>query len=106
MDPSLKRIALAVRALIMKVDPDIVEHLMWGNPTYSKQRDVFWIYALSKQWINLGFFRGADLIEFDQRGLIEGTGSNMRHIKIRSIRDIDRSYLTKLLRKALLLDGA
>jgi len=105
MEPDLKPIALALRKHILSIDPMITERLKSGNPTYSKKGDVLWIYALSKQWINLGFFRGAELLEFDTEGRIEGTGKGMRHIKFKTVDDIDRLYLTRLIMKALALDG-
>lgn len=104
MEPHLREIALTLRALVRSVDPDMTEHLKWGNPTYSKSGDVFWIYALAKDWVNIGFFKGAELIEFDTRHLIQGTGKGIRHIKVHSEADIDRRYLSMLMRRALVLD--
>lgn len=45
-----------------------------------------------------GFFRGAELA--DPKGLLEGTGKFMRHVKLRPGRDVDAVALTKLIETA------
>jgi hypothetical protein len=34
-------------------------------------------------WVNLGFFKGAELT--DPAGLLEGTGAQLRHVKVRTL---------------------
>ena len=46
-------------------------------------------------WINVGFFRGAELP--DPHGLLEGTGKFMRHVKLRPEGEVDAAALWKLI---------
>ncbi len=52
-----------------------------------------------KQWINLGFYQAVALP--DPEGLLEGTGASMRHVKVRSMDDANRSAVRALIRGAL-----
>ena len=45
-------------------------------------------------YVNLGFFNGAALA--DPTGKIEGTGKSMRHVKIRSLEDLDADQVSRL----------
>lgn len=45
--------------------------------------------------VNVGFFGGADLP--DPKGLLEGSGRHMRHVKIRADRDVDAAALQALI---------
>jgi len=45
--------------------------------------------------VNLGFFYGAFLP--DEKGLLEGTGKRMRHVKLRPEKSIDEEALKQLL---------
>lgn len=44
--------------------------------------------------VNVGFFRGAELP--DPKGLLEGSGKFMRHVKLRPGDEVDAAALTKL----------
>jgi hypothetical protein len=59
-----------------------------------------WLLYISghKAHANLGFARGSSLP--DPEGLIEGTGKNLRHVKLRSVADVERSGLRGLLEAA------
>ena len=50
-------------------------------------------------WVNLGFYKGADLK--DPKNLLDGTGAKMRHVKIRSIEDANRPSIRALVKEAL-----
>jgi hypothetical protein len=54
-----------------------------------------------KDSANLGFMDGVDLP--DPRGLLKGTGKRLRHIKIKTVDDIDAEAFTALLRAAVAL---
>ncbi|MCI4671813.1 MAG: DUF1801 domain-containing protein [Bacteroidia bacterium] len=57
------------------------------------------VYILPyKKWMNLGFYQGAVLT--DQAGLLEGTGKNMRQIKMRSVEGVNRTEVKELLKLA------
>lgn len=48
--------------------------------------------------VNVGFFRGADLPA--PRGLLQGTGQSMRHVKIRPGEPLDGQALEALIEAA------
>lgn len=51
--------------------------------------------AAHKEWVTLMFMKGVDL--HDSEGLLEGKGKKMRHVKLRSIEDLE-NYGDTLLR--------
>jgi len=87
-----------LRKLIKDALPGASEELRWGQPCYLVGREkVACLYAAGDH-VNLGFFRGADLD--DPKGLLEGTGKGMRHVKVRFPSDIKRRAFTALLTQA------
>jgi hypothetical protein len=51
------------------------------------------------RWVNLGFYKGAELD--DPRGLLEGTGAKMRHVKVRSVDEAGKPAVRALIEAAL-----
>lgn len=52
-----------------------------------------------KAHVNVGFFRGAELV--DPEGLLEGTGKFMRHVKLRpGVEVVDAGALRRLIEAA------
>jgi hypothetical protein len=47
---------------------------------------------------NVGFFRGAEIA--DPKGILEGTGKLMRHVKVGPGRDVEPAVLSALIRAA------
>jgi hypothetical protein len=96
--------AEAVRALIRRLDPDVVEvawpqqgTVGWGiGPR--KMSEHYAYLAVHPKHVNLGFYRGASLP--DPTGLLEGTGQQMRHIKLHAPTELQRPEITDLLRAA------
>jgi hypothetical protein len=50
-------------------------------------------------FVQFGFVMGSSLK--DPRGLLEGTGRSVRHIKVRAAADIDRPAFAALLKQAM-----
>jgi hypothetical protein len=50
------------------------------------------------RWVNAQFASAVDLPDPD--GLLEGTGKRIRHVKLRSLADVDRPGFRRLLREA------
>lgn len=49
--------------------------------------------------VNLGFYYGAELS--DPKGLLEGTGKRLRHVKVREISQVDLPSLRQLVQLSL-----
>ena len=102
----LKSILLGLRELIKNIHPETVEVVRMGDraATYGlgpKKMIEGYAYILPhKKWVNLGFFKGALLP--DPANLLEGTGAKMRHIKIKSIEEVEKSEIKMLIEKAIL----
>lgn len=94
----LTPIADRLRALVLAVAPDAVEEIKWSRPCYSVGGRLFCYLQAEKSWMTLGFQHGASLA--DPGRLLEGTGKDMRHTKIRSLDGLDEQALTALLKQA------
>lgn len=55
--------------------------------------------ALYPRWVSLFFLQGKDLD--DAGGLLQGTGTTVRHVVLKSASDIDQPAIQKLLTQAL-----
>ena len=101
----LRPVMEALRATVLAVDPDACEVVRLGDraATYGvgprKMLDGYAYLLPHKRWVNLGFYRGADLP--DPEGLLEGTGAKMRHVKIRTLEDAAHAGLRPLIHAAL-----
>ena len=77
---------------------DVRELLHDGHPTACVNGAAFAYVNAFRAHVNVGFFRGAELP--DPRGLLEGTGRMMRHVKLRPGEDVDAIALRGLIRTA------
>jgi hypothetical protein len=95
---------------VMRDCGDVRELLHDGHPTACVGDAAFAYVNAFKDHVNVGFFRGAEIA--DPKGLLEGTGKLMRHVKLRPEREVDATALTKLIetayadmRRRLMLEG-
>lgn len=77
---------------------DVRELLHDGHPTACVGDAAFGYVNAFTAHVNVGFFLGAHLP--DPVGLLEGTGKNMRHVKLRPGTQIDRGALAALIQAA------
>ena len=87
-----------LRSLIFDTVPDAVENLKWGRPCFSTDNGLFCYLHATQKHATLGFQNGASLS--DPKNQLEGDGKNMRHIKLRSLSDIDEPYFRIMLTEA------
>ena len=103
-DPEIMSISRNLRTLILKIHPDVVEVVRLGDGAASygigpKKMSEAYSYIMPKEsYVNLGFYYGVSLA--DPAGLMEGTGKNLRHVKVRSIRDVTKPALRELIKSA------
>lgn len=101
----LRPVLEALRATVFAVDPDACEVVRLGDRAASygvgprKTLDGYAYLLPHKRWVNLGFYAGAGLP--DPEGLLEGTGAKMRHVKIRTLQDVERAAVRALIGAAL-----
>jgi hypothetical protein len=77
---------------------DVRELLHDGHPTACVGDAAFGYVNAFTAHVNVGFFLGAHLS--DPAGLLEGSGKNMRHVKLRPGSEIDRQALAGLIQAA------
>lgn len=88
-----KEICDYLRNLIHKTIPSVKEEIKWGVPVFANGK--FYIGSF-KNSVNLGF--SINGLNDREVALFEGTGKTMRHIKIKSLQDINREKLIKLIK--------
>jgi hypothetical protein len=103
-ESQMAEIARQLRKLIIDVDPDVVE-VPWPHQQIigygvgpKKMSEHYCYIAPQRDYANLGFYYGASLPDPD--GLLEGTGRNMRHVKVREESEIAQPALRKLVELA------
>lgn len=91
----------AVRKLIRAAAPEAAESIKWSQPVYEVNGPVAYIKAHSA-YVNFGFWRGAQLD--DPRGLLQGSGTKMRHVSLPNAAAIRKSDLQRFVRQAVELN--
>jgi len=96
--PRNQGIIRALRKFVKRVAPQLQEAVKWGNGCWVKEKaPVSYVYSAS-DYVQFGFFRGAALK--DPKGLLQGKGKFVRHIKLVKRTDIDEDTFEALLRQA------
>ena len=100
-----QKLVYELRKLIQRLVPGSKEKIYkgWGVIDYQLggSRDFISI-GPQKKYVNLYFMRGIDLP--DPGNLLEGSGKNMRHVKIQSSKDLKKEQLYKLILRAAKLN--
>ena len=86
-----KEIVIRLREIILRTFPGVKEEMKMGVPWYEGK---LYVVAL-RDHVNLGLC--LEGLSDEERGLLEGGGKMMRHIKIRSLKDIDDKKVENLL---------
>jgi hypothetical protein len=93
-----QRLIRALRKFVKRAAPKLDESVKWGNGCWlNGKAPVAYVYS-DADWVQFGFFRGASLD--DPKGLLEGKGQYVRHVKVRKSADIDEKSFGALLRQA------
>lgn len=98
--PDKKELVHSLNTMITRAAPGLQPSLKWGNLTYHHTKNVCSL-VMHRHHINLQFWNPNGLR--DPLHLLEGSGKTMRHIKIENKSDINRSYISELIRQATAL---
>jgi hypothetical protein len=102
-NPELRKVAKALRAFVKGIEPATKETVnSWGVPTFENDAP-FCLYMVGKNHVTFGFLFGSSLN--DPQGLLEGTGKNLRHVKLRKLEDLQRPALKTLVQAACKREG-
>jgi hypothetical protein len=94
-------IVSSVRQIVREAAPNADEAIKWAQPVYSSNGPFAYIKAF-KNSVNFGFWRGVELK--DPKGLLQGSGDKMRHIKLTSTDDIDAGAFSDFVNQAVQLN--
>ena len=104
-DRNISDLVLALREVILEEAPDASESIyqvytvaIWFGFS-GKMKDMFCYIATNARHVNLGFPRGSTLP--DPNRVLEGEGKTMRHIKLRSQRDVERPFVRRYIQTAM-----
>jgi hypothetical protein len=95
---ALGEVAQGLRRLVKETVPGTTESVNpWKIPTFESNGPLC-MFSIGKNHVTFGFLRGTSLP--DPAKLLEGTGKNLRHVKLRSLEDLRRPALKKLIEAA------
>src|SRR5258706_5076843 len=104
-DREIQNLALQMRTLVLEeMAPcheniyDAYSAVAIGYGTSDRLRDGIFHIAVYSQHVNLGFNDGATLD--DPKGILEGAGSRIRHITIKTSADLERPVVRAYIRRA------
>ena len=98
-EPKKQTVIRALRKFVKKIEPDLEEGVKWGNGCWIKdKKPVAYVYAGYPGFTQFGFVHGSKLA--DPKKLLEGEGAYVRHIKVKTPKDIDEKAFAALLRQA------
>ena len=104
-DREIRDLALKLRALVVEEMAPCYENIYdaysavaIGYGTSDRLRDGIFHIAVYSQHVNLGFNDGATLP--DPKGILQGTGNQIRHITIQTLEDITRPEIRAYIRRA------
>jgi hypothetical protein len=102
--PELRLICETLRHLIASLHEGFVE-VVWPKQRIAsygvgpkKMTEHYAYIGVQGTHVNLGFYHGASLA--DPEGLLEGTGKELRHVKLRDVAAAQSGAVTALLREA------
>jgi hypothetical protein len=104
-DREIRDLALKLRALVLEEMAPCYENIYdaysavaIGYGTSDRLRDGIFHIAVYSKHVNLGFNDGATLA--DPKGILQGSGNQIRHITIKTPDDIARPALRAYIRRA------
>jgi hypothetical protein len=97
--PRNQSIIRALRRFVKRAQPALNESVKWGNGCWLDREGgpVAYVYS-APDYVQFGFFYGSSLQ--DPKGLLEGKGQYVRHIKVHSPSRIDEPAFAALLKQA------
>ena len=103
-DRGIQELTFALRQLVLEEMAPCCEYIVevyivsiHYGPTH-RMKDCICYIGVIKDHVNLGFIRGSELA--DPQRILEGTGKQMRHIKIKNISDLERPAIRSYLQEA------
>jgi hypothetical protein len=101
-EAKLGHVAQGLRQLVKQTVSGTTESVNpWKIPTFESNGPMCY-FTVGKNHVTFGFLRGASLP--DKAKVFEGTGKDLRHVKLRSAEDLRKPELKKLIQAAARLN--
>jgi|GEM_PF-269752 len=95
-----REIMESIRQIIHEEAPSVTENIKWSRPVFSEKGD-FMYFKTSKEYLTVGIFKFTRIKLYNE--LLEGTGKNMRHIKLRKVEELKPEVIRTWIRNMLLM---
>lgn len=97
-NPELRKVVKGLKSLVEQIVPGAEQtRNAWGVPTFVADQP-FCFYMVGKNHVTFGFHQGTSLA--DPEKLLEGTGKNIRHVKLKNLPDLASPGLRRLVDQA------
>ncbi|MGA7860826.1 MAG: DUF1801 domain-containing protein [Thermoplasmata archaeon] len=98
---SMRQVAQRAGELVRREAPSLKMERHWGQPWFVGTDMVCLVGAFSRH-VSVEFWRGSTIPDPDH--LLEGTGKNLRLVKLRTLEEASSPKLGRLVRRAVALD--
>lgn len=92
------QILMAVRDLVLDVNKKLSEDIKYGGLVFNLGDELMGGIFVYKKHLSLEIGRGSELP--DPKNILEGAGKSRRHIKLRSLEDIEKKEVSFFAKKA------
>ncbi len=99
--PQFHPVVASIRNLMKECAPQAQEIISYGIPAYRVKR-IIAVISPTKKDITFAFSRGSEIE--DRFGLLKGVGKVSRHVKIKTVAEMNIEALRDYIRQALELD--
>lgn len=92
-----------LNGMIQDAYPAVKSSIKWAQPVWETPEGPMAYLRSSSKHLTFGFWRGA---EFDDpTGVLEGEGDRMKHLKFKSLEEIDPVLVEGFLKQAVVLNA-
>jgi len=103
LEPDKKAIVHALRKAAQGVSTDIAEDIKWNALCFFKDDRAFIGIKPYKNYVSVIFDHGSEMT--DELGVLEGSGKQMRHIKIHTLEEIKQKKVVQYIRNSHSVSG-
>ena len=100
--PELRPVVQMIREMMKQYAPQAQESISYGIPAY-KMRRIIAVISPTQKDITLSFSRGGQFE--DKYGLLKGVGKSSKHVKIKSVAEVNKAALRYYIKQAIKLDA-
>jgi hypothetical protein len=100
LSPNKQELILSLRDVLLHADTGLTERIKWNNLTILRgKQNILFMYTFNTvEYVNVGFFDAVKLP--DPKGLFEGTGESMRHVKVHQLKTMPAAQLRKWVKQS------